>query len=110
MVHYMKASYQVAHYVRNRVLTPFGAAKLHREARPSYPKDEKMKKETYMEPGGSGQCACAQLLKSTIIHKHCAFSSFVDFGAVARSATQCVPSSRRSLGRGAPSDPPTYVS
>ena len=24
MVHYMKASYQVAHYVRNRVLTPFG--------------------------------------------------------------------------------------
>ena len=44
----------------------------HREARPSDPKDEKMKKETYMEPGGSGQCACAQLLKSTIIHKRCA--------------------------------------
>ena len=68
----LQAPDQVAHYVRDRVLTPFGAAKLHREARPSDPKDEKIKKETYMEPGGSGQCACAQLLKSTIIHKHCA--------------------------------------
>ena len=53
MVHYMKASYQVAHYVRNRVLTPFGAAKLHREARPSdSPASDLCRKKIHIWSGG----------------------------------------------------------